>query len=301
MQSPYEMENPEAVDPIEHANQMEILAEKREDFMRKYLKRAWPVRVTRIIGIIQLLIALAILGVDLPIILMFAPRWQIFAGIWTFILVFIACVSTLHSTRRMTWPKLKWAAALNILAGIAGAIMLAFNILYLVNPNICLVAGGCNYLWYTYSAANSYYVGEVILGIALLLSVFIFLILFIKYGIGGTTLFENIQKGWTSSSFESILPSSDKHPSQAAPAAGVGVYAAQRGLPQGYIPQRPMGPAMVRYPNGAMMRPPGMMMRPPGGMMMQGPYGPAMMPPPQMQPNYRQPGPQQATTVRRQN
>lgn len=180
------MENPEAIDPIEHVQQQEILEEKREDFMRKYLKQSWPVCVIRILGVIQLLVALAILGVDLPIILMFAPRWQVFAGIWTFVLAFIACVSTLHSSRKekkcilksnlffkarkMTWIKLKWAAALNILAGVAAAIMLAFNVLYLANPNICLIAGGCNYLWYTYSAANSYYVGEVILGVALLLS-----------------------------------------------------------------------------------------------------------------------------------
>ena len=70
----------------------------------------------------------------------------------------------------MTWIKLKWAVAFNILAGIAAAIMVAFNILYIVNPYMCIVAGGCNYLWYTYSAAKSYYVGEVILGIALLLT-----------------------------------------------------------------------------------------------------------------------------------
>ena len=59
--------------------------------------------------------------------------------------------------------------------------------------------------------------------------------------------------------------------------------------------QRPMGPQMVRYPNGMPMRPPppGMPMRPPvGGMMMQGPYGPMMMPPPQMPAYYRPGGPQ---------
>ena len=99
MQTPYEMENPEAVDPIEHVHQQEVLDEKRDEFMRKYLKRSWPIRVLRIVCVIQLLVALAILGVDLPIILMFAPRWQIFAGIWTFIFAFIACVGTLHSSR----------------------------------------------------------------------------------------------------------------------------------------------------------------------------------------------------------
>ena len=70
----------------------------------------------------------------------------------------------------MTWLKLKWAAAFNILAGIAVSMMTAFDILYLVNPYICLVSSGCNYLSYTYSSATSYYTGEVILGIAFLVT-----------------------------------------------------------------------------------------------------------------------------------
>lgn len=70
----------------------------------------------------------------------------------------------------MTWLKLKWAVALNILAGIAAAVMTAFDILFLVNPHLCINVGGCNYLWYTYSVVGSYYVGQVILGIALLIT-----------------------------------------------------------------------------------------------------------------------------------
>lgn len=77
----------------------------------------------------------------------------------------------------MTWIKIKWAVALNILAGIAAAVMIGFNILYLVNPYICLVASGCSYLWYTYSAANSYYMAEIGLGIALLLTGYLFFFL----------------------------------------------------------------------------------------------------------------------------
>jgi hypothetical protein len=68
----------------------------------------------------------------------------------------------------MTWLKLKWAVGFNILAGVAAALMTGFDILYLVNPNICLIASGCNYLWYTFSIASSYYAGEVFLGIAFL-------------------------------------------------------------------------------------------------------------------------------------
>jgi len=74
----------------------------------------------------------------------------------------------------MTWLKLKWTVALNILAGIAAAIMVAFDILYLVNPYVCVIASGCNYLSYTYSAANSLYTGEVIVGLALFLTGYFF-------------------------------------------------------------------------------------------------------------------------------
>ena len=101
MQVAHEMENPEALDPTEYIRQKEEYEDKRDEFMRKHLRRAWPVRIVRIIGAFQLLISLAILGVDLPIILMFAPRWQVFAGIWTFIIAFIACVSTLHSSKKI--------------------------------------------------------------------------------------------------------------------------------------------------------------------------------------------------------
>ncbi len=74
----------------------------------------------------------------------------------------------------MTWSKIKWSVALNILAGIAAALLIAFNVLYAVNPYICLVSSGCNYLWYTYSASSPYYTGEIILGIALFITGYIF-------------------------------------------------------------------------------------------------------------------------------
>jgi len=70
----------------------------------------------------------------------------------------------------MTWLKLKWAVAFNIIGGLAAAVMTAFDILYLVNSNICLVVSGCNYLSYTYSAVPSYYTGQVILGIIFLVT-----------------------------------------------------------------------------------------------------------------------------------
>jgi len=95
-----EMENPDSVDPTEYIRKKEEYEDKREDFMRKHLRRSWPIRIVRILGIFQLAISLAILGVDLPIVLMFAPRWQVFAGCWTFVFGFVACVSTLHSSKK---------------------------------------------------------------------------------------------------------------------------------------------------------------------------------------------------------
>lgn len=94
-----EMENPDAVDPSEYLRQKDEYESQHDTFMRKQLRRTWPIRVVRILGIFQLLISLAILGVDLPIILMFAARWQVFAGCWTFLFGFIACVSTFHSSK----------------------------------------------------------------------------------------------------------------------------------------------------------------------------------------------------------
>lgn len=99
MQPVSEFEEPFAVDPNEYVNQREEYLKKRDDFMIKYLHRHWPARVVCVVGLFQLLISLAILGVDLPIILMFGPRWQVFAGCWTFLFGFIAAVSTFHSSK----------------------------------------------------------------------------------------------------------------------------------------------------------------------------------------------------------
>lgn len=96
-----EMENPDSTDPTEYLRQKEEYEEQRDTFMRKQLRRAWPTRVIRILGVFQLIISLAILGVDLPIVLMFAPRWQVFAGCWAFVFGFIACVSTFHSSKKL--------------------------------------------------------------------------------------------------------------------------------------------------------------------------------------------------------
>lgn len=94
------MNNRRNMGPAEYAELQEDDAERMDIFMRKYLRRQWPVCMIVILGIIQLALCLTILGIDLPIILMFAPRWQVFTGCWGFLFTFIASVSTLHSGRK---------------------------------------------------------------------------------------------------------------------------------------------------------------------------------------------------------
>ena len=202
---------------------------------------------------------------------------------------------------------MKWAVALNILAGIAAGVMVGFNILFSINPYICLVATGCKYNWYTYSAASPYYTGGAILGVALLVTseyffyhdaidfryflAFVFLILFVKNGIGGITLFENIQKGWVPDMDRPDLPADAALAKSRQPATGMGVGAQSRhagpmyGPPQGMPPRFGPPPPGMR-PGFAPPPPPGMrpgyMPMPPPGMR----PGYMPMPPPGMRPGY---------------
>lgn len=48
--------------------------------------------------------------------------------------------------------------------------MIAFNMIFAVNPKTCVIVGGCNYLSYTYARAPSFYAGEIVLGIAFMIS-----------------------------------------------------------------------------------------------------------------------------------
>ncbi len=89
------------------------------------------------------------------------------------------------------------------------------------------------------------------------------MILFIKYGIGGTTLFENIQNGSASSIYDPIVPAETALAASRHPTTGPGV-STTGARPPGMIPR--YGPP-----------PPGMMPR----------YGP---PPPGMIPRYPPPG-----------
>jgi hypothetical protein len=53
--------------------------------------------------------------------------------------------------------------------------MTGFDILYLVNSNMCVIVTGCSYLSYTYTAVPSYYIGQVIVGILFLITGYLFL------------------------------------------------------------------------------------------------------------------------------
>ncbi len=88
------------VNPRDYVMQREDFEDKRNEFMQKYLHRVWPARVVIVLGVLQLVIILALLGVDFPVMLMLGPRWQVLTGCWMFIVGFIACVSTLHSSKK---------------------------------------------------------------------------------------------------------------------------------------------------------------------------------------------------------
>ncbi|UJR37278.1 hypothetical protein I4U23_029987 [Adineta vaga] len=242
-------------DVAEYVRQKEEVTEKREDFLRKYFRRSWPKCIVAIIGVVQLLISLATFGVDLPVILMYAPRWQVLCGVWSLIFGFIACVSTLHSTRKVTWMKLQVAAALNVLGGITATIMVIFNVMFAANPYACIIPSGCSYLKYTYSNATSFYVGQIVLGLLFIATVVVFLVLFAKFGVGGKARFDNIHRGYAPSNFRPSGPPYNRMP--------MGPNA-RLGAPSGFNPRygaqpprgmgRPTGPMMVG-PRGPMMAP----------------------------------------------
>ena len=215
-------------------------------------------------------------------------------------------ISLFSAARKKTWLKLKWAAALNILAGIAAGVMVGFNILFSINPYICLVASGCKYNWYTYSASSPYYTGGAILGVALLVTselvrslslfnlflifilAFIFLIFFVKNGVGGITLFENIQKGWVPDLDQPDMPMPAALAKSRQPVTGVGVGGQSKyvsGVPRFPPPPPPgMRPGFVPMPPPGMR--PGFPPGPPPGMR----PGFVPMPPPGMRPGFP-PGP----------
>ncbi|CAF0883096.1 unnamed protein product [Adineta steineri] len=272
MQPRNDRSNSDALDVDDHHRQKEELLQNRESFLRKYFHKAWPKKLVFLLGMIQLAISLCILGVDLPIILMFAPRWQVLCGVWTFICGFIAAASTMHSARKLTWVKLEITAALNVLGAIAAAISLIFNIMFASNPYSCIIASGCNYLNYTYTQGTSFYIGELVLDLLFIATVIVYLVLFVKYGVGAKSDYDKVQRGYQQSSFSSLGPNSMP--------PRMPMYRPRP--PPNMMSETPRPGFMPRYPGQA-----------PRGMM--GPRGPMMRPgmrgPPQQ--SFRQPGPYQ--------
>lgn len=64
-------------------------------FMIKHLKKKWPKRGVRICGVLQIIFSLAIAGLEVPIMMNSAPRWETFGGFWTGLIGFIAAITTL--------------------------------------------------------------------------------------------------------------------------------------------------------------------------------------------------------------
>lgn len=183
--------------------------------------------------------------------------------------------------------------ALNVLGAIAAAISVVFNIMFASNPHNCIIPSGCNYLSYTYSKGTSFYIGEIILGIAFiatgsLLEIFIFcsklifnlilvavyIVLFIKYGVGGKARFDNINRGYAPANFNPGGPPYNRMPP--------GPYTKPRPPPP---PPQNFNPRFAGQQPRGMARPPGQMMGAPRAPMM----APSVRGP--MQPNYRPPGP----------
>lgn len=177
----------DSIDPDEYAALQQKIDDAHDQFLIKHLNRVWPKNFLLIVGILQILLALAFVGVDLPIVLMYAPRWQIFAGCWAFLFALIAGIMTIRSSndnfssfsfffvfidlnvefvlaKRSTWLKLNWTLAMNVIGSLAATAMLAFDLLFIINPNVCVSLSGCNYLSYTFSAAKPYYIAQTVLG-----------------------------------------------------------------------------------------------------------------------------------------
>lgn len=75
-------------------------ANKLDEYMKKYLKKKWPVTLVRVCGVIQLILSLGIGGLDVIIILNAATRWETFAGCWTAAAGLAAAIATLVTSKK---------------------------------------------------------------------------------------------------------------------------------------------------------------------------------------------------------
>ena len=93
---------PEGARPMEYVRLKDQIDDKFQLFMIKYLQRNWPPRFILIIGLLQLAISLSIFSVDIVVILMYAPRWQVLVACWTFLATFASSVATLDTSKKNT-------------------------------------------------------------------------------------------------------------------------------------------------------------------------------------------------------
>ena len=171
------------------------------------------------------------------------------------------------------------AVALNVLCAVVAAIMLIFNIMFASNPYTCIIAGGCNYLKYTYAQATSFYIGELVLDLLLIATseyfdtsnrprirlffflAIVYMTLFAKFGIGGKSRFDNIQRGYAPANFNPSGAPNFRMPPNGRPG------------PRNMMNRGPPG----YNPRFAGQPPRGMMSRPTGPAAF-GPRGPSMPP-----------------------
>ena len=91
------MNNFVGADSNEYVRMQDEIDEKRDEFITKYLRRKWPSRLTIVLGILQLIICLVIVAVDLPIILMYAPRWEVLVAGWTLVFTLLSAIGTFQT------------------------------------------------------------------------------------------------------------------------------------------------------------------------------------------------------------
>ena len=185
--------------------------------------------------------------------------------------------------------------------------MMAFDILMLVNSTICLSISSCNYRPYTAASATPYYTAQTALGIGLLITgsfvfssdqrisnvilfspllVMIMIALFVKYAIGGSALFDDIQRGWAEPLYKPMMepyePPMEMYPMM--PMRTPTAMPPPMGMPPPMPMHRMMAPGPMHMPmqvrpvygTGVMQFPPPPQPGP-RPLMMNGPFGPRLL------------------------
>ena len=66
--------------------------------------------------------------------------------------------------------KVKVAVGLNVLAAVATLVMIILDLMFAINPHLCLSSSGCHYLRYIYAKAPPFFGGQIVLGVALIVA-----------------------------------------------------------------------------------------------------------------------------------